>query len=293
MRIEGCVRGPLPAILDEGTWLPTRSMKNGMVFVMDTTGHGFKVLVNQCRSRQHFAHVLEGYFGNSHKGRVLRDFIAGGAYDLYTTEQTQLEAYRWSGVPSGTRVVMTIDFEQPRNAGEYKCPQCNARNKQRKVNTHGWVECAGCPGWFRITDGDEERLNVDHSSMPDLAGNGIHMDLLLTFDLRQESVPSPAQPAWRAVDPTQRGRPVARTPEPQKLKSVRNPYPSDRDTWTLDPNAVVNPSSSPELQSETFPWWYGKPEFFQPSPARQAAQQCFVVILSYQNIIKSLISSGP
>jgi len=61
--------------------------------------------------------VLGWYFKDTDEDRVLRDFIARGAFDLYIeaesgTGPTQLD--RWSGFRTGTRFIMIAAFEQSR-----------------------------------------------------------------------------------------------------------------------------------------------------------------------------------
>src|SRR6266567_6942864 len=66
--------------------------------------------------------ILGWYFKDTDEDRVLRDFIARGAFDLYIeaesgTGPTQLD--RWSGFRMGTRFIMIAAFEQSRVGEEY------------------------------------------------------------------------------------------------------------------------------------------------------------------------------
>ncbi|KAG6842983.1 hypothetical protein H0H87_008800, partial [Tephrocybe sp. NHM501043] len=100
------------------------SIKHETVFIMDATGREYKLLIDQCQSREQFMTVLGSYYKNTEKDRVMRYYIDRGEYDLYVQGQTgPSEVIGWSGVEGGSRIVMSIRSEGFRREKKYECPQ--------------------------------------------------------------------------------------------------------------------------------------------------------------------------
>ena len=86
--------------------------------------------------------VLLSYPRDAHRDKVLRHFVARGAYNLYTETGTSTTVLnRWYGVGEGSRIIMSAVFEQERRGEEYMCPrpQCHAWNIYKEAND-GWID---------------------------------------------------------------------------------------------------------------------------------------------------------
>jgi hypothetical protein len=89
---------------------------------------------------QLFMGVLNSYFGDEEKDRVLRHFMDRRAYDLYIEGETgTTQINEWPRVRPGTRIVMSVVVEQACLYQHYRCPRCKCQNKYKEAND-GWID---------------------------------------------------------------------------------------------------------------------------------------------------------
>jgi len=193
MRMECSLKG-VSAILDHLEESP-RAVKQEMVSITDATGPNFTLLASQCQLRQQMMGILEWCFKYDNRDRVLRNFIARGAYDLYIeTNSGTSHLDESSRVRAGMRIIMSAIFEQSRESGQYKCPrpQCGKWNDCQEASD-GWVNCVGCPGRFQVTNADSRSGGKNmkfrqkgQDSTTRSANDDYNLDLIQIFHLKQQ-----------------------------------------------------------------------------------------------------------
>ncbi|KAG6807095.1 hypothetical protein H0H92_008808, partial [Tricholoma furcatifolium] len=85
--------------------------------------------------------VLESYYKDKEKDKVMRHYIQRGEYDIYIQDEIgSSQVVDWSNIPLGARMIVSIKMKQNNHFG-YECPRCTCITYDDDIDViNGWID---------------------------------------------------------------------------------------------------------------------------------------------------------